>query len=191
MKKFVSIIIVALVIILIPYILYNGVYPYKYKEQINKYSEQNNLDPLLVLSVIKAESNFKPNALSNKGAYGLMQITENTGKDVAEELKINDFTAESLFEPEWNIRFGTWYLNSLIKEFKNIEVALAAYNGGMGNVKKWLKNSEYSEDGKTLKYIPFPETDKYVKRIRVNYNIYVFLYRKLPSYIPFKNIIKK
>jgi soluble lytic murein transglycosylase len=82
-----------------------------------------------------------------------------------------------LNDPEFNIRIGCWYLNNLNTEFKyNTEVVLAAYNGGRGNVQKWLKSSEHSSDGKTLKYIPFKETDKYVKKVRVNYRIYKYLY---------------
>lgn len=187
-KMIVIFIIVIFTVLIVPYFAYTKVYPYKYKEYVNKYSMENNLDPLLVLALIKAESNFKEKALSHKDAYGLMQITESTGKWASREMKIDDFEVNMLYNPEFNISMGTWYLNFLIKEFKNTELALASYNGGMGNVKKWLNNKEYSKDGKTLHYIPFPETDKYVKRIRVNYNLYVFLYRKLPSLIPIRYV---
>lgn len=189
LKKIVIVFItVILVAFILPYFTYTKFYPYKYKEYVNKYSEENNLDPLLVLALIKAESNFREKALSHKDAYGLMQITESTGKWASAEMKIDNFQVDMLYNPEFNIKMGTWYLKYLIKEFDNTELALASYNGGIGNVKKWLNNKEYSKDGKNLHYIPFPETDKYVKRIRVNYNLYVFLYRKLPNLIPIRYV---
>lgn len=187
-KMIIVFITIILVAFILPYFTYTKFYPYKYKEYVDKYSEENNLDPLLVLALIKAESNFREKALSHKNAYGLMQITESTGKWASLEMKIDNFQVDMLYNPEFNIKMGTWYLKYLIKEFNNTELALASYNGGIGNVKKWLNNKDYSKDGKNLHYIPFPETDKYVKRIRVNYNVYVFLYRKLPSLIPIRYV---
>ncbi len=191
-KRLIAIVILIIVLFMaLQYVAYKIQYPYKYREYIDKYSQEYNLDPLLVLSVMKAESKFNPGAKSNKDAYGLMQITESTALDIAEDLKIQDFTTERLYEEELNIRMGSYYLSKLLKEFKNTEVALAAYNGGIGNVKKWLGNLEYSKDGESLSYIPFKETDKYVKKIRVSYNVYIFLYRQLPELIPNKLIIFK
>jgi soluble lytic murein transglycosylase len=152
-------------------------FPFKYSSYIIKYSQQYNLDPYLVAAVVKTESNFNESARSNKNAYGLMQITPDTAQWAAEKMNIKNFNITMLNDPEFNIRMGCWYLNNLNTEFKyNTEVVLAAYNGGRGNVQKWLKSSEHSSDGKTLKYIPFKETDKYVKKVRVNYRIYKYLY---------------
>ena len=155
------------------------VYPYKYSEYVNKYSEEYGLDPYLVLAVIKTESNFDKTAVSKKDAKGLMQIMDTTGEWVAEELNINYFMPSMLFDPELNIRMGSWYLNNLEEEFDdNLDLVLAAYNGGSGNVNKWLSHEEYSADGENLDYIPFPETKKYVDKVKVNYNIYKYLYDK-------------
>lgn len=153
-------------------------YPFKYRDYIEKYSKEYDLDPYLVVSLIKAESNFRPHVKSSKNAVGLMQITEDTGKWAAEEMGIKDFKVEDLKDPEFNIEMGCWYLDNLKEEFQgNMDLVLAAYNGGRGNVQKWLKDEEHSKDGKKLDYIPFKETDKYVKRIKVNYNVYKFLYK--------------
>ena len=153
------------------------IYPMNYSKYIYKYSTEYNLDPYIVVSVIKAESNFESTAKSNKDAYGLMQITDPTAVWAAREMKIKNYEKSMLYDPEFNIKMGCWYLNNLIKEFDgNVEVALAAYNAGRGNVQKWLKDTEHSKDGENLHYIPFKETDKYVKKIRVNYHIYKYLY---------------
>lgn len=181
-KRFINVL--ALLIIIVGLIAnYKSIlkifYPAKYSDYIVKYSNEYNLDPYFVTAVIKAESNFNVNAKSNKNAYGLMQITPDTAMWVASKMKMKNFTEQSLYNPDINIRMGCWYLNDLKTEFDgNLELVLAAYNGGRGNVEKWLKSSGHSEDGKNLKYIPFPETDKYIKKVKVNYNIYKFLYGK-------------
>lgn len=153
------------------------IFPLGYREHILNYSQEYGVDPYLVAAVIKAESNFKNKAQSEKNAKGLMQLMDETAKWISVQLKDEDFKIENIYEPEVNIRYGCWYLNNLGKEFNgNVNLVLAAYNGGSGNVKSWLKNKNYSKDGKNLDYIPFKETDKYVKRVRVNYNIYKYLY---------------
>lgn len=153
-------------------------FPLYYSVHIEKYSEDYSLSPYLVAAVIKTESNFMPYAKSHKDAYGLMQITSSTGEWAAKEMKLEGFSAGQLYEPEYNIRMGCWYMDNLKKEFgSNMDLVLAAYNGGRGNVQKWLSDAESSKDGKNLHYIPFKETDKYVKRVKVYYNIYQILYK--------------
>lgn len=151
-------------------------FPLKYRELVSLYSEQFSLDPYLVLAVIKAESNFKPQAISHKNARGLMQITEKTGKWGAETLNLGNYSKEKLDDPTVNINIGCWYLSVLYKEFGDTDLVLAAYNGGSGNVSQWLKDSSLSADGKRLDKIPFKETDKYLKRVKNYYEIYKRLY---------------
>ena len=157
--------------------IFKSFYPIKYENQIVKYSQRYNVDPCLVAAVIKAESNFNEKAISNTGAYGLMQIMPDTALWIAKNMKLEDFKEEQSFDTEINIAMGCWYIHDLNSEFNgDLELVLAAYNGGRGNVKKWLKNKEYSDDGKKLNSIPFEETDKYVKKVKTNYNIYLKLY---------------
>ncbi len=151
-------------------------FPYKHKEVIDKYSKEYNLDPLFVLSIIKAESKFNPNAHSHKDAYGLMQITESTGKWIAEQMKMKNFSTDMLYNEETNIKMGCWYLNNLNEEFGNKDLVISAYNAGRGNVKKWLNDHNYSKDGKDIHYIPFPETKNYVEKVNIYYKIYKYLY---------------
>lgn len=154
-------------------------YPLDYFEYIQKYSEQYKLDPHLVAAVIRTESNFKVEARSHKDAHGLMQITEGTALWIAEQMKLTYFEVNDLYTPETNIRMGCWYLDNLRQEFKgDFDLMLAAYNAGRGNVNTWLRDERYSKDGEKLQYIPFKETDKYIKKVKVSYNIYKYIYPK-------------
>lgn len=154
------------------------IFPIKYSQYINKYSSQYNLDPYLIVAIIKTESNFKDNAKSNKNALGLMQITPETGEWIAQKHNIEEFDENILLDEETNIKFGCWYIKDLYNEFNdNLENVLAAYNGGRGNVNKWLQDDRYSTDGKVLKEIPFKETAQYVKKVEFYYNLYKFLYQ--------------
>ena len=131
-------------------VLIRKLYPVKFIEQVIKYSREYGLDPHLVFAVIKAESGFNPAARSHKDAMGLMQLTEGTAKWGASVLNIREFSLDDLYEPDINIRLGCWYLRNLLNEFnQDAELAIAAYNGGSGNVKKWLEDSNYSSSGKS------------------------------------------
>lgn len=151
-------------------------YPMKYPELVSRYSEQYDLDPYLVTAVINVESNFRPDVVSHKNAIGLMQISEKTGKWAADKLNLENYSSDDLYDPETNIRLGCWYLSTLYNQYGDMELALAAYNGGSGNVNQWLRDESLSPDGKTLNRIPFPETDNYVKKVRKNYAVYKRLY---------------
>lgn len=147
-------------------------YPVAYGEWIMKYSTKNELDPFLVMAVIKQESNFVPEAHSGV-AGGLMQLTQETAQWNANELGITDF---DYMDPETNIELGCHYLKYLIKHYGNVDTALAAYNGGMGNVDAWLADKTYSSDGKTLDNIPFTETRNYVVKVNEYWEHYKELY---------------
>jgi len=156
-------------------------YPIGYESIIVRYSNEYNVDPYLVASIINVESKYDTNAISNKEARGLMQISPQTGKWASEVLRIDDYSVDDLFDPEINIKIGTWYLSVLLKEFNgNINLVLAAYNAGSGNVNKWLNNTEYSIDGNSLSNIPFKETEDYLERVKDSYRIYSTVYK---SYI--------
>lgn len=159
------------------YVLLKSVlFPMKYSDYVIEYSNEYDLDPMLVMAVMKAESNFNPNVVSDKAANGLMQITGDTGQWIAEKLDVTNFQKEMLKDPEVNIRFGCWYLRYLLDESESEEIAIAAYNAGIGNVQKWLGDPRYSKNGDKLDYIPFKETDKYVKKVEAYKNIYKTIY---------------
>lgn len=171
---------IALIVIVLggSYVIKENFFPYKYKEYIDSYSSQYNLDPLFVLAVIKTESKFDDNAHSHKNAVGLMQITVETGAWAAKEMGYSTFSKEDLYDEEYNIRMGCWYLRRLNDTFdKDLDLTIAAYNAGPTNVQSWLDNEKYSSDGKSIDYIPFGETKKYVDKVNTYYNVYKYLYR--------------
>ncbi len=157
-----------------PYIL-KTLYPLKYEDCIDKCSEKYGLDKFLVMGVISAESRFSEDAVSPKHAKGLMQLKDDTAYWCAEKYGIEG----EIYEAEVNIEIGCAYLSYLMDLFGGDEEnALAAYNAGQGNVKKWLADSRYSADGKELDTIPYAETREYVERVGKREQIYKRLYGK-------------
>lgn len=153
------------------------IYKLEYSEYVYKYANENNIDPYLVFSIIKAESNFERNIESSSGAIGLMQLMESTAKEMANEIGEEVVIKEALYNAEMNIKIGTNYYAYLVKRYDgNKELALAAYNAGMGNVDRWIKEGTIKEDGSDLENIPFKETNNYVRKIIRNYKIYQDLY---------------
>lgn len=159
------------------YVVKEKFFPYKYQEYVDVYSKEYNLDPLFVLSVMKTESKFDDNAHSHKNAVGLMQITVETGEWAAKEMGYTTFSKDDLYNEQYNIRMGCWYLRWLGDMFNNdINLMIAAYNAGPTNVQNWLKDKDYSSNGKNLEYIPFGETKKYVDKVNTYYSVYKYLY---------------
>ena len=178
MKKIVSLILVLILAFVASIMYLKLVYPLAYEDLIQKYSREYGIDPYLIAAIINVESRYDKNALSSKEARGLMQISPITGEWAAKELSIADFDLEKLYDPDVNIRIGSWYLKVLEEEFNgSLQLILAAYNGGSGNVSNWLKNEEYSQDGLVLTKIPFKETEEYIKKVEKNIKIYNILYK--------------
>lgn len=151
--------------------------PVKYEAEVKKYSAQYKLDEYLVYAVICAESSFESDAQSQVGAKGLMQIMPQTAQWLKEKYKL-EMSVDNLFNPETNIHLGCLYLSYLNSRFDNdVSLVLAAYNGGEGNVRKWLKSTVYSPDGKTLTNIPYKETANYVKKVSTYYDLYKKIYQ--------------
>jgi Soluble lytic murein transglycosylase and related regulatory proteins (some contain LysM/invasin domains) len=133
--------------------VYKVLYPLKYESYITSYSKANNVDPYLIMAMIKTESRYDRNAVSEQGAIGLMQLTESTAGWIAEKIGVTEYQTDKLYDPEINIKMGTWYYNNLKEEFGTSELALAAYNAGRGNVKEWLSSDKISKDGLILDHI--------------------------------------
>lgn len=172
--------VIATVIILIVTIIFRNIilkinYPQKYSEYVEKYAKEFEVEKELIYAMIKAESNFKHDAVSSKEALGLMQILESTAYEVANELKL-EITKEEIINPETNICLGTKYISNLIKRYENIELAVASYNAGIGNVDNWIEEKKIKEDGTDIENIPFKETNNYVRKILRDYKIYKELY---------------
>ena len=153
--------------------LMKTVYPLKYREEIIESASVFGIEPSLICAFIKVESDFNPNAVSNKKAIGLMQITSSTGEYIA---NLNGVKEYNLKDAKTNIKFGCFYINYLSVKFSDINTVICAYNAGEGNVSSWLKNKEYSQDGTTLKSIPFTETKEYLTKIKKTFEKYKKLY---------------
>jgi soluble lytic murein transglycosylase len=153
-------------------------YPMKYTEAIQKYSQEFGLEPAHVAAVILCESSYRPQAVSSAGARGLMQLMPKTGKWIAQKLDLEaEYTDDSLFDPEINIRFGCWFLSYLMEKYDgDITRTTAAYHAGEGTVKKWLQQEENSPDGVNLSSIPSDVTNHYVKKVLHAYEKYKPLY---------------
>ena len=149
----------------------------KYSDEVKAASEKYGVDEALIYAVIKTESNFNPDATSSAGAVGLMQLMPDTFTWMQTMYKDeNDYTFEDLYDPALNIDYGTETLSVLLDMYEDEETAICAYNGGLGNVNSWLEDENYSVDGKTLKKVPFAETDNYRRTVERNKSIYNYLY---------------
>ena len=184
LKKVSKIIIVCVVILLLAILIFriSGLYkkvfyPIKFDNYVSKYSEEYDVDKYFVYSVIKTESNFDENAVSNVGARGLMQLMDETFDWVKFRMKDDrDVTYDEMFNPQYNIEYGTCMLKLLLDEYQDKKTALAAYHAGRSTVNTWIKNSEYSKDGKTLDVIPSKTTAHYVNKVINAYDGYTNLY---------------
>ncbi len=153
------------------------VYPIKYQEYVEVYAEEYSLDKNLVYAVLKVESNFDKEAVSHVGAKGLMQLMDTTAKDCNEKAGFGYTIPTDLFDAEKNIRLGCYYISQLMSVYGDMELAVTAYNGGTGNVSKWLENPEYADGNGGLKQIPYEETRKYVKKVFKAFDMYNRLYK--------------
>ncbi len=152
-----------------------------YQEQITEISKQANVDPLLTAAIVKVESDFDNDAHSHQGAHGLMQILDETAKHSAEVVDM-EYYPEKLNDIDYNLKLGVGYYDYLMRYYNNRQLALAAYNGGVGNVDKWIKEGILDKDNPDVSKIPFEETRQYVTKVESTYDVYKTFYKDgLPS----------
>jgi soluble lytic murein transglycosylase-like protein len=160
----------------LPSFLSGLLFPRAYEETITAYSREQEVDPSLVLALIREESFFRSDARSAANAYGLMQLLQGTARQVANGsgLKIK---AKDLYDPEVNIRLGLAYLKMLLDRYDGrLYLALAAYNAGPHRVDQWLQDFHLADEEEFIEMIPFSETRTYVKNILRNYFFYRYYY---------------
>ncbi len=156
---------------------WEALFPKAYWPDLRKYSMLNGLDPYLVASLIRQESEFNALALSRANAVGLMQLLPNTGKNVAKQVKLKKYSASQLFTPAVNLQLGTRYFKEMVDKYNGqFEYALAAYNAGTDRVGDWLGQGHYRDPQEFVESIPFTETREYVQAILRNANVYRQLY---------------
>ncbi len=188
-KKNIKLLIILLIIIIVTIILLGPlqiqnkilkiIYPREFENFVTLYAKEYNVDENLIYAIIKAESNFDPNAVSGKSAKGLMQIVDETAIDIAKTLSLKlseDELIEKLNDIDLNINLGTKYMSMLLKKYENIAIALTAYNAGIGTVDNWIEKGTIKSDGSDVENIPYKETNQYVRKILRDYKIYQKLY---------------
>lgn len=157
-----------------PTMLFQGIYPLKYEEQIADSATRHGVDPYLVAAVVRTESGWDPQAVSNRGAEGLMQLMPETAQDMV-ALGLVDgaaYSASNLTDPATSIEFGCAYLSYLLRYFNgSTDRAIAAYNAGMGNVEDWAAQNTVLHNA-----ITFPETQTYLIRVNNAHDRYRQLY---------------
>ena len=148
-------------------------FPQPYWPEIKEQAQKNGLDPYMVASLIRQETEFNPSAISNKSAYGLMQLLPSVGKSMARQEGIRHFSASELLNPLTNIRLGTLYLKQTLDKFDDQpEYAFAAYNAGDDRVTDWRSAGNFHGMDEFVESIPFTETREYVQAIVRNQQIY-------------------
>ena len=146
-----------------------------------RHPAEEGLEPAYVAAVILAESSYNPQAVSSVNAQGLMQIMPETGAWIAGKFD-ESYVDGCLFDPETNIRYGCWYLGYLLRRYDGDKTcSTAAYHSGQGTVDGWLKDPQYSTDGRTLNIIGGPRANTYVGRVLEYYEKYKQLYEKLEA----------
>jgi soluble lytic murein transglycosylase len=143
-------------------------YPLEYQTIIKGHAENYDLDPALLAAVIYRESKFDPKARSSSGAIGLMQLLPDTAEGIALHTGGQKFVVTDLYDPEINVRYGSFYLRRLMRKYGDTRLALAAYNAGQANVDEWI-----AED----KGIEFPETRQYVDEVMELRDVYAKSYK--------------
>jgi soluble lytic murein transglycosylase len=153
--------------------LHEFYYPLAFLPEVEEAARRNGIDPLLILSVMREESRFDPEARSIAGALGLMQLMPRTAQRIAKPADVSLRHLDQLYDPKTNVIMGTYYLRQLLDTFNSIPVALAAYNAGERVVSDWLKRGNYDTIDEFIEDIPFRETRNYVKRVLTTYFEYI------------------
>jgi len=152
-------------------------FPLPYEKDLVRSAKQQNLDPYMVAAIVRQESEFDPQALSAKHAYGLTQVQPATGRALARRAGIKRFSNRSLFQPALNLRLGACYLRALLDQWGGKwEQTLASYNAGKSHVNDWIAWNQYQEPAEFVESIPFTETREYVEAVLRNATVYRQLY---------------
>lgn len=166
----------------LPLEFWTALFPQLFGEEVRQAAHPTQLDPMLILGVIRQESAFNARAVSRSDARGLMQLIPSTGREVAQRAGMDGFHVDLLFDPRVNVQLGAQYLARLIESHRgNLILALAAYNAGPGRTKRWLQEVSTGDWDEFIERLPFEETRLYVKSVLRNYGVYQWLYVRAPD----------
>ncbi|MCD7846883.1 MAG: lytic transglycosylase domain-containing protein [Oscillospiraceae bacterium] len=155
-----------------PYWFGSENYRTDYQEIVEKYSEEFGIDEAFVFAVIKTESNFDSNAVSDAGAIGLMQIIEDSFDWVSSKLGESELIYEDMFTPEYSIMYGSYMLAFLYDRYGSYELAAAAYHSGIGEVDGWIEDGIVSRENPDVADFKGSNTRHYVRKIMKAYTRY-------------------
>jgi soluble lytic murein transglycosylase len=157
-------------------------FPLPYRQAIFSEAAGAGVDRYLLAAMVKTESDFNPGAVSVKGARGLMQVMPETGKWVADQKNIENYSPDLLFNAETNIKIGAYYVAHLLDECNGSTVLmLGAYNAGIGNVQKWIEQGQWNGEKGRVDQIPFPETRQFIRKVLFYQQLYHYLYGNNPA----------
>lgn len=159
-------------------------YPIEYEDEVRTSSQAFEVDPYLIMAIIRVESNFRPEVSSPKGAYGLMQLMPETAEWMVEDGHFQSQFLDRLEEPSVNIHMGSWYIGQLLRQFDNLIAAIAAYNAGPGRVEGWIRDDEWDGKAQNIEKIPFRETRHYVQRVLYYYDKYKEIHPEIEAGAP-------
>ena len=160
----------------ITHVTKNEIYPKHYNEYVDEYSEQYNIDENFIYAVIKTESNFIPDAESEVGARGLMQIMNDAFEWSYTKIGGDEITYDDMFDPRYNIEYGCFMLSYYYEKYESYELSAAAYHSGMGQVDKWISDGTIDVDNLNVDDIPASKTRHYVNKVMSSYKAYKNLY---------------
>ncbi len=152
-------------------------YPKPYEDSLVKYGKEKGVDPRFMLSIMRQESRYQADVKSFAAARGLMQFISTTALQMADEMKIESFRQDDLYNPPTAIRFGSHYINKIFKDFPNQPQAVAAsYNGGEDRMLRWIKRAKTDDPDRYVSDVVFVQTKDYVYKVMANYRVYKMLY---------------
>ncbi|WP_439342029.1 transglycosylase SLT domain-containing protein [Vacuolonema iberomarrocanum] len=153
---------------------WEALYPFPYMDVVESWAAERQLNPMLVIALMRQESRFEPKIRSVVGAVGLMQVMPSTGEWIAGQIDLTDYNLE---DPDDNVKLGTWYLDYTHETYADHSMlAIASYNAGPGNVDDWMNRFGLDDPDRFVEQIPFPETKGYVEAVFENYWNYLRLY---------------
>ena len=166
----------------LPAEVWDFLYPQAYSKLIQEQARLNNLDPYLVMGLIRQESAYNPQALSVSNARGLMQVLPTTAAQTTRSSRVR-LAGKRLYDPNYNVKVGCAYLAGLLKEFDGqAEFAMAAYNAGDSRVKEWTKKYTFRDRTVFLESIPIPATRTYVEQVLRDAEVYRQLLSGAPRF---------
>ncbi len=174
-QKRIQLFVILLLLVAVAFFGLQTLYPLRHKEEILSASGEYGVPAALIAAMIETESGYRAEVVSEKNAYGLMQVTESTGVWIREKMGREDVMPDALLDPEVNIQYGAWYMRYLLNKYNQENLALIAYNAGPGTVDRWL--SEGTITRADLSGVPYGETAEYHIKTKRIQEFYRWMYR--------------